>query len=70
MIRGYKWVMVNNIVSALKKQGKTELLEIIAKGVQKKEKHIGKRHQIFKPSFGARLYKEWWVFEVDLSPVP
>ena len=46
--------MAYDIVNALKKQGKETILEQLRKGVEKKEKQRGKKHQVFRLSFDGR----------------
>jgi hypothetical protein len=67
MVGECKRFMAYNIVSELRRQAKTELLATIANGVQKKEKYRGKLHQIFRPSFDARLCHSEWMLEQKLD---
>ncbi len=50
-----KRFLAYEIVSRLKQKKETELLEKLAAGVQKKELIKGKRHQVFRLSFDAKL---------------
>src|SRR5689334_22020534 len=59
--------MAYEIVKALEVQRKTELLEKLKKGVSKKEQHIGKQHQVFKPSFDARFCYSELMLEQKLD---
>jgi REP element-mobilizing transposase RayT len=57
-----KRFMAYSIVSGLKKAGKTALLKEMEEGVEPKEKRIGKKHQVFRLSFDARIcYNEAMV---------
>lgn len=55
------------IVNSLKKQGKTNLLEQLAAGVQAGEKDRGKNHQVFKLSFDARKCFDEKMIEQKLA---
>jgi hypothetical protein len=51
-----------DIVSRLKGKGNHELLEVLRQGVEPQEKVKGKKHQVFRLSFDARLcYSEKMV---------
>jgi hypothetical protein len=50
-----KRFMAYAIVSGLKKAGKENLLRELEEGVTIKEKQKGKVHQVFRPSFDARI---------------
>ena len=50
-----KRFMAYDIIQQLRQQAKTALLELLQRGVKRKEKHIGKLHQVFRPSFDARF---------------
>ncbi len=50
-----KRFMAYEIVKRLQKLGKEELLSILARGVQEEERKKGKKHQVFKLSFDAKL---------------
>ena len=52
-----KRFLAYEIVSRLKRMKETELLEILATGVQKKEWIKGKKHQVFRLSFDAKEVK-------------
>jgi REP element-mobilizing transposase RayT len=67
MVGECKRFMAYNIVGSLKAQGNTELLAAIAKGVPERERHIGKLHQVFKPSFDGRLCHSEWMLEQKLD---
>ena len=43
------------IVKRLKEQGKAKLLKVLSNGVQSNEKKNGKKHQVFRLSFDARI---------------
>lgn len=67
MIGECKRFMAYDIVSGLKREGKDGLLNNLMKGVQKKEKFIGKLHQVFRPSFDARFCHSKWMLEQKLE---
>jgi len=49
-----KRFLAYEIVSRLKQKGQTELLKVLAKGVQENERKKGKKHQVFRLSFDAK----------------
>jgi hypothetical protein len=49
-----KRFLAYEIVKRLKRHKKLALLEVLARGVQAKEKAIGKKHQVFRLSFDAQ----------------
>ena len=59
--------MAYSIVSGLKKQGKTAMLEILAKGVERAEQLKGKNYQVFKLSFDARKCYDEKMIEQKLE---
>jgi hypothetical protein len=62
MVGECKRFMAYDIVSGLRKSGKTELLRQLEEGVQQQEKLKGKVHQVFRLSFDARIcYSEKMV---------
>ena len=50
-----KRFMAYEIIKLLKHQGEPELLKILAAGVQPNETNIGKKHQVFRLSFDAKV---------------
>lgn len=50
-----KRFMAYEIVKRLRLQKEDELLDLLSKGVSKKETKKGKLHQVFEPSFDAQL---------------
>jgi REP element-mobilizing transposase RayT len=55
MVGEGKRFMAYDIVSGLKRSGKEDILKQLEDGVQKKERLKGKKHQVFRLSFDARL---------------
>lgn len=47
--------MAYGIVKRLKQSGKIDLLKILSEGVQYNERAKGKKHQVFRLSFDAKL---------------
>jgi hypothetical protein len=64
-----KRFMAYDIVNGLKKQGKQDLLKILHEGVEQKEKLRGKLHEVFHPSFDARMCHSEWMVEQKLDYV-
>ena len=52
-----KRFLAYEIVSRLKRKKETELLQILATGVQRTEREKGKKHQVFRLSFDAKEVK-------------
>ena len=53
-IGALKRFLAYEIIKRLKKTDKTEILEILGKGVRQEEKRKGKKHQVFQASFDAK----------------
>ena len=50
-----KWFLSYEIINQLKAAKNLELLKILQKGVMPEEKVKGKLHQVFRPSFDAKV---------------
>ncbi|HTG57328.1 MAG TPA: hypothetical protein VL943_13715 [Niabella sp.] len=59
--------MAYSIVTGLRRQGKSALLEILSKGVERAERLKGKNHQVFKLSFDARRCYDEKMIEQKLD---
>ena len=62
MVGDGKRFMAYDIVNGIRRSGNGKLLQILEDGVPVKEKRIGKKHQVFRLSFDARVcYNERMV---------
>ncbi len=62
-----KRFMAYGIVKKLKQKGKKSLLQELEKGVQENEKKKGKKHQVFRLSFDAKMCYNENVLEQKLE---
>lgn len=62
-----KRFMAYSIIQNLKKKEEIELLKILEQGVQSNEKKKGKRHQVFRLSFDARVCFDQNIVEQKLA---
>ena len=62
-----KRFMAYDIVNGIQKSGNEKLLCELAHGVSIKEKMKGKNHQVFRPSFDARICFNEWMVEQKLD---
>ena len=62
-----KRFMAYDIINGLKRANKTMLLNELSGGVSAREKMKGKKHQVFRLSFDARLCHSEWMLEQKLD---
>ena len=67
MVSACKRFMAYDIVRGLKEQNKENLLDVLKQGVPKKDRFKNKLHQVFKPSFDARLCHSEWMVEQKID---
>jgi REP element-mobilizing transposase RayT len=67
MVGEGKRFMAYDIVNGLKRLGNTAILKILEKGVATKEKIKKKKHQVFHPSFDARVCFDEAMIEQKLD---